>query len=101
MRYSSPSALRTNFPCAWASSQIFRSLAYYLDVIRNSLWSGKARRCLSFCFWFSICQQFEQSTSRLDFCVIECRWLRNTSQSAEFLRIMVLLVNSRMILDIC
>lgn len=87
IRYSSPSDLRTNLSQPCASSHIFCSEAYWVEVNKYSLWSGLVLRCLIFYLQLSICQHLIQSTSRFDFFFMSFNFLMNESHSWEFLLI--------------
>ena len=81
--YSSPSVFLTSLfqPCA--SSHIFCSLAYCVEVKRYYLWSGLSFKCFIFYLQLSICQHSMQRTSLLLFFLIVFSLLMKTSHSVE------------------
>lgn len=85
MRYSSPSLFLMSLLYPWASSHIFCSDAYCVDVKRYALWSGYYFKCFIFCLQFSICQHWMHKTSLFDFCLIVFSLFIKLFHSYEFL----------------
>jgi hypothetical protein len=82
MMNSSPSCLISWFQFC-ASSQIFYSLAYWVDVSKYWRWAGNYLRCLIFCLQLSIYQHSMHRTSRLLFFLIRFSLVMKASHSGE------------------
>jgi len=96
--YSKPSFFLISLLYPYASSHIFCSDAYWVEVSKYVLWFSYYFKCLIFCLQFNICQHLMQRTSLFDFVLMRFSLSMKSFHSGE-LRLIIFIC--RVIFKFC